>query len=86
MIVFTYTIRDKVGLHARPAGRLAQAAKAFQSTVTVHKGDKSADTGRLMALMGLGIHCGDEVMFEIKGPDEEAAAKAIQQFLTEQAL
>lgn len=52
---FTYTITDPVGIHARPAGMLAKKAAGFKSTVTVIKGEKKADTRRLMALMGLGI-------------------------------
>ena len=32
---FTYTITDPVGIHARPAGLLTKAAKAYQSVVTL---------------------------------------------------
>ena len=32
---FTYTITDPSGIHARPAGMLAKAAKALDSTVTI---------------------------------------------------
>ena len=50
---FTYTIKEPVGIHARPAGMLAKEAKACQSTVTiVDKNGKSVDATRLMALMG----------------------------------
>ena len=31
---FVYTIKEPVGIHARPAGMLAKEAKACQSTVT----------------------------------------------------
>ena len=59
---FTYTIKEPVGIHARPAGMLAKEAKTCQSTVTiVDKNGKSVDATRLMALMGMGIKCGDTV-------------------------
>ena len=32
---FTYTIKEPVGIHARPAGMLAKEAKTCQSTVTI---------------------------------------------------
>lgn len=80
---FTYTITDPVGIHARPAGMLAKKAAGFKSTVTVIKGEKKADTRRLMALMGLGIKCGETITVQAEGEDEEAAAEAIQAFLTE---
>ena len=47
---FTYTITDPVGIHARPAGLLAKAAKALDSTVTITKGEKSAAATKLMAV------------------------------------
>ena len=33
MIQFSYTIRDELGIHARPAGQLAKVAKSFEPTV-----------------------------------------------------
>lgn len=78
---FTYTITDPVGIHARPAGMLAKKAKEFKSTVTIVKDGKSADTRRLMALMGLGIKCGDTITVQAEGEDEQLAADAVQAFL-----
>ena len=36
---FQYTITDLMGLHARPAGQLAKAAKPLNSTITITKED-----------------------------------------------
>lgn len=80
---FTYTITDPVGIHARPAGMLAKKAAGFKSTVTVIKGEKKADTRRLMALMGLGIKCGETITVQAEGEDEQAAADGIKAFFTE---
>lgn len=80
---FTYTITDPVGIHARPAEMLAKKAAGFKSTVTVIKGKKKADTRRLMALMGLGIKCGETITVQAEGEDEQAAADEIKAFLTE---
>ncbi len=81
---FTYTITDPVGIHARPAGLLAKAAKALDSTVTVVKADgKSAAATKLMALMSLGVKTGDTVTFTIEGGNEEANAAAMEQFCKE---
>ena len=41
--------------------------------VTITKGDKSIDAGKLIAVMGLGIHQGDEVI--VSADDEEVLAK-----------
>ena len=50
---FSYTIKDEIGIHARPAGLLAKKAKEFQSVVTLEKGGKTAAATKLMAIMGM---------------------------------
>ena len=77
---FTYTIQEAVGIHARPAGLLVKEVKGYQSTVTIFKGDKSVNAVKLMALMGMGIKCGDTVTVTVEGADEETAAPALEAF------
>lgn len=83
MKAFTYIISDPIGIHARPAGLLAKKAKAFESEITLTKGEKTVNVTRLMALMGMGIVCGDEIKITVTGTDEEAAAAAIEAFFRE---
>ena len=80
MKTFTYTIKDEVGIHARPAGLLAKAAKEFSSEILIEKGGKQVNATKLMMLMGLGVKQGETVTVTIKGEDEEAAAKAMEEF------
>lgn len=80
---FSYTITDPVGIHARPAGLLAKAAKAYQSTVILYKGEKSANVTRLMAVMGLGVKCGDTVKVTAEGADEDTAIAEMETFFKE---
>lgn len=81
MKTFTYTIKDELGIHARPAGMLAKTAKAYDSEITITKGGKSVLCTKLMALMGLGVKCGDTVTITINGGDEAAAEQGIRAFL-----
>ena len=71
MLEFRYVIKDETGLHARPAGMLAKLVRDADCAVTITKGDKSIDAG--IAVMGLGIHQGDEVI--VSADDEEVLAK-----------
>ena len=64
--------------------RIFYAQMACQSTVTiVDKNGKSVDATRLMALMGMGIKCGDTVTVRIEGADEDTAAPAMEKFFSE---
>lgn len=81
MKTFTYTIKDELGIHARPAGMLAKAAKALDSEITITKGDKTVGATKLMALMGLGVKCGDTITVTANGGNEDAALEEIKNFL-----
>lgn len=83
MIEFCYTVQDPVGIHARPAGMLAKAAKAFDCEVIISKGEKRADATRLMAVMGLCVKGGDTVCVSVSGKDEIRAAEELKRFFEE---
>ena len=80
---FQYPVKDACGIHARPAGLLVKTVKGFASTATLEKDGKSCDMRKLMALMGMGVKQGETITIKVEGDDEEAAAAAIQKFLTE---
>ena len=80
MRTFIYTIKDELGIHARPAGMLAKTAKALDSEISITKGEKTVGAVKLMALMGLGVKCGDTITVTINGGDEDASEKAMKQF------
>lgn len=81
MKTFTYTIKDELGIHARPAGMLAKTAKALDSEITITKGEKTVGAAKLMALMGLGVKCGDTITVTANGGNEDAAIEEIKSFL-----
>lgn len=77
---FSYVIKDEVGIHARPAGMLVKEAKKYESKIQIVKDSKSAAATKLMAVMGLGVKCGDTVSVEVEGADEAAACEGIKKF------
>ncbi|MFB9971744.1 HPr family phosphocarrier protein [Pseudoroseomonas cervicalis] len=72
------------GMHARPARVLVQAAKGFQSRVTLRHGGRSADARSMIALLQLGAGPGAAITLEVSGPDEAAALAALRQAFAEQ--
>lgn len=77
---FSYEIKDAIGIHARPAGILVQEAKKYESKIVIVKEGKKADASRLIALMGLGVKCGETIEIEVSGADEEQALAGMKSF------
>jgi phosphocarrier protein len=78
---FEYTIKDEIGIHARPAGLLVKEAKNFSSAITLTtSAGKSADVKKLMVLMSLGVKHGDTVTIKAEGDDEDAAIEGMEEF------
>ena len=78
---FTYTIKDELGVHGRPAGLLVKLAKKYASKVTIDKDGKTCDMRKLMAVMGLGIKQGQEITLRCEGEQEAEAMEALSDFL-----
>lgn len=80
---FSYVIKDKLGIHARPAGLLVKEASKFNSDITVMTKGKSADAKKIFSVMSLSAKNGDELKICIFGNDEDAALLGIKRFLEE---
>lgn len=78
MKTFTYTIRDKEGVHARPAGIVVAEARKYASNATITSKGRTTDLKRIFGVMGLCIKCGEEITVNVSGTDEEKAAEEIQ--------
>ena len=80
---FEYTIRDENGLHARPAGLLVRRAQAMSSEITIECRGKSAGLKKLLAVMGLGVRCGDTVKISAEGQNAEKDLSELKKFFEE---
>lgn len=70
----TVRVGSSVGLHARPAGLIADAAGALGVDVTLAlPGGDPVDAGSALFIMTLGAVCGDEVV--VSSEDEAAVAR-----------
>ena len=69
MVEFTKTIKDPLGLHARPVAR---------SNVSVSIGDRHTDGRDVMGLMALYGECGEDIIFRISGVDEASCVTSIR--------
>lgn len=80
---FTYVIKDKDGIHARPAGLLIKEARKCKCDVTISKGNNEVDAKRIFGVMSLGAKQGDQITVTTSGEDEEEAMKCLMVFMEE---
>ncbi|MBV7363311.1 HPr family phosphocarrier protein [Actinomycetaceae bacterium TAE3-ERU4] len=69
----TVTVGSKVGLHARPAALVAEAAGEFDDDITLTLNGEEVDADSAMMVMTLGASFGDEVT--VTSDNEEAVEK-----------
>jgi phosphocarrier protein len=74
-------IKNKIGLHARPAALFVQTAGKFLSDITVEKGDKKVNAKSIMGIMALGVSQGEEITIIARGEDEKEAIEALVELL-----
>ena len=78
------TITDPCGFHARPAGKLVRLVKGMDSKVTLSLRDgREVSAARLIAVMSLGIRCGEEITLRVEGEQEQRDAAALRAFFEE---
>lgn len=72
------------GLEARPIAMLVQKASQFVSSIHIEVGTKKVNAKSIMGMMSLSVCGGDEVIVATEGTDEEAAADAMEAYLSKQ--
>ena len=77
MISRTFTIKNRLGLHARAAAQLVQTANQFAAEVTLHKNDVEVNGKSIMGILLLAAPIGTEISVTVNGPDEEQAMTVI---------
>lgn len=70
-------------LHARPAGRLAQEAAKFTSTIRIEHAGKSVSPTGVLTVMSLGAKAGGTVTVHAEGVDADEAVKTLAGILAE---
>ena len=71
-------IKNKQGLHARPAALFVQIANKFNSDITISKGKQKVNGKSIMGIMMLEAGLGSKVTMVAKGDDAEAAIKELE--------
>lgn len=73
----TVTIRNRFGLHARPAAELVKLATRFRADVYVRKDELEVNGKSIMGIMMLAAEHGSSVTIRAEGEDAAAAVDAL---------
>ena len=71
------TVKNEVGLHARPATYFIQKANEFKSGIWVEKEERRVNAKSLLGVLSLGIMKGTTVTLIADGGDEKEAVDAL---------
>lgn len=66
-------VRNRAGLHARPAAELVKAAANFGSAIWLRKDDMEVNAKSIMGVMMLAAECGSELTIRAIGDDSVRA-------------
>ena len=77
MFVKEVSVKNQVGLHARPATFFIQKANEFKSSVGVEKDERRVNAKSLLGVLSLGIVGGTTIRIMADGSDEEQAVDGL---------
>lgn len=80
-ITRSFTVRNKLGMHARPASLFVQTASRFVSDIMVKKGRESIDGKSILGLLMLAAGPGTTLTVSARGDDAVEALNAIEQLI-----
>ena len=75
-------VKNKQGLHARPAALFVQIANKFDSRITLRRDEEEVNGKSIMGILMLGAEHGTAIILEVEGDDAPAALEELEKMLT----
>lgn len=77
-------VKNKQGLHARPAALFVQIANKFDAQITVIKDNEKVNGKSIMGILMLGAEEGSTIVLEAQGKDAEGALLELEKIIEKQ--
>ena len=74
-------VKNKQGLHARPAALFVQVANKFDSRITIKRDEEEVNGKSIMGILMLGAEKGSEILIEADGEDAETAMIELEKLI-----
>ena len=78
MIEKTLIVKNRAGIHARPAALIAQTANKFNCELTLVLGDTEVNAQSIMGVITMAAGYNTSITLKADGSDEGEAAQAIE--------
>ena len=75
-------VKNKHGLHARPAALFVQVANKFDSRITVRRDKEGVNGKSIMGILMLGAEKGSSIIIEAEGNDAHLAILELEKIVT----
>ncbi|MDL2216437.1 HPr family phosphocarrier protein [Desulfovibrio sp. OttesenSCG-928-M14] len=75
-------VRDELGLHARPAAKLAEAAQQYSARITLSHEDMTVDAKSILDILSLAAGRGASLVLRCEGDDADRAASSLTEFFS----
>lgn len=80
-VVASFVIENPLGVHARPAARIASLAQRYRCDIELRLGEERANAKSIMAVMMLAAGQGAEVHISAEGEDAAEAVSALGELI-----
>jgi phosphocarrier protein len=77
MEIQTFTIRNRLGLHARAAALLVKTANGYASNVTIEKDGLEVNGKSIMGILMLAASKGTRITLKVDGKDSAQAMQTL---------
>ena len=75
-------VKNKQGLHARPAALFVQVANKFDAQINVRRNQEVVNGKSIMGILMLGAEKGSQIIIEAEGEDAHLAIVELEKLLT----
>ena len=79
MIEKILTVKNRAGIHARPAAIIAQTANKFEAEITLARDETTVNAKSIMGVIAMGAGYNTQLTMQVVGPDESEAASVIEE-------
>ena len=78
MVEKILTVKNRAGIHARPASLIAQLANKYESEITLEKDSIVVNAKSIMGVITMAVGYNTTITLKVEGSDEQDAANAIE--------